>query len=121
VEVFIAQRLIRLICSNCKESYQISPEIGRHFQTSGILQAKQTVYRGKGCKICNHTGYMGRTGIYEILLLNEEIKKMILQKASSSMISEKAVHAGMRTLKQDGWEKILAGLTTPEEVLRVVQ
>ena len=64
---------------------------------------------------------MGRTGIYEILLLNEEINKLILQKASSGMINEKAIQSGMRTLKQDGWEKILAGLTTPEEVLRVVQ
>ena len=64
---------------------------------------------------------MGRTGIYEILLLDEEIKKLILQKASSSMINEQAVKSGMRTLKQDGWEKILKGLTTPEEVLRVVQ
>jgi len=121
VEVFIAQRLIRLICNNCKESYQLSPEIARHFQTSGVTQIKQTVYHGRGCKICNNTGYMGRTGIYEILLLSEDIKKLILQKASSSMINEKAVEAGMRTLKQDGWEKILAGLTTPEEVLRVVQ
>ncbi len=121
VEVFMAQRLIRLICNNCKESYQLPSQFARHFQASGNSEVKQTVYRGKGCKICNNTGYMGRTGIYEILLLDEEIKKLILEKASSSMINEKAVEAGMRTLKQDGWEKIVAGLTTPEEVLRVVQ
>ena len=125
VEVFIAQRLIRLICNNCKEHYEITEEIARHFyrpeRGSDEGSLKQTACRGKGCKKCNNTGYMGRTGIYEILLLDDQIKKLILQKASSTMIKEKAVEAGMRTLKQDGWEKILAGLTTPEEVLRVVQ
>ena len=121
VEVFIAQRLIRLICNNCKESYRLPAEITRHFLASGQPLVQQTAWRGKGCKICNNTGYLGRTGIYEMLLLNEDIKKLILQKASSGMVNEKAVQSGMRTLKQDGWEKILAGLTTPEEVLRVVQ
>jgi len=120
VEVFIAQRLIRLICNNCKETYTIPAEIARHFLGSES-SVKQQACRGKGCKTCNNTGYMGRTGIYEILLLDDQIKTLILQKASSTMIKEKAVEAGMRTLKQDGWAKIQAGLTTPEEVLRVVQ
>ena len=120
VEVFIAQRLIRLICNNCKETTTIPAEIARHFHGSEN-PVKQQACRGKGCKTCNNTGYMGRTGIYEILLLDDPIKTLILQKASSTMIKEKAVEAGMRTLKQDGWAKIQAGLTTPEEVLRVVQ
>ena len=124
VEVFIAQRLVRLICKNCKESYQLPEEIFQKFNQPGKISdsaLKQAGFRGRGCKACNNTGYMGRTGIYEILLVNEEIKKMILQKASSDAIKQKAVGFGMRTLKQDGWEKVLAGLTTPEEVLRVVQ
>ncbi|MEI8012331.1 MAG: ATPase, T2SS/T4P/T4SS family, partial [Candidatus Omnitrophota bacterium] len=120
VEVFIAQRLIRLICDHCKESYTIPAETARHFHGAGSA-VNQQVFRGKGCKACNNTGYMGRTGIYEILLLDDQIKTLILQKASSAMIKEKAVSAGMRTLKQDGWDKIAAGQTTPEEVLRVVQ
>jgi len=124
VEVFIAQRLVRLICKNCKESYQLPEEIFQKFNQPGKIYdgvSKQAGFRGKGCKACNNTGYMGRTGIYEILLVNEEIKKMILQKASSDAIKQKAVGLGMRTLKQDGWEKVLAGRTTLEEVLRVVQ
>jgi len=124
VEVFIAQRLVRLICKNCKESYQLPEEIFQKFNQPGKIYdgaLKQAGFRGRGCKACNNTGYMGRTGIYEILLVNEEIKKMILQKVSSDAIKQKAVGFGMRTLKQDGWEKVLAGLTTPEEVLRVVQ
>ncbi len=124
VEVFIAQRLVRLICKNCKESYQLPEEIFQKFNQPGKIYddaLKQAGFRGRGCKACNNTGYMGRTGIYEILLVNEEIKKMILQKASSDTMKQKAFGFGMRTLKQDGWEKVLAGLTTPEEVLRVVQ
>jgi general secretion pathway protein E len=125
VEVFIAQRLVRLICQECKESYQLPDEVYRQFNAgspkAGELRAKPTVYRGRGCKACNNTGYMGRTGIYEILLVSEEIKKLITQKVSSDIIKNKAVELGMRTLKQDGWEKVLAGLTTPEEVLRVTQ
>ena len=125
VEVFIAQRLVRLICKECKESYQLPEEVYRQFSSGGAKagepRAKQTVYRGRGCKACNNTGYLGRTGIYEILLVSEEIKKLITQKVSSDIIKNKAVELGMRTLKQDGWEKVLAGLTTPEEVLRVTQ
>ena len=79
------------------------------------------IYRGKGCKACNNTGYMGRTGIYEILLLNDEIKRLIVQKASSDVIKQQALKSGMRTLRQDGWEKVLAGITTPEEIMRVTQ
>ena len=125
VEVFIAQRLVRLICKECKESYQLPEEVYRQFNAgkvkAGEVRAKQTVYRGRGCKACNNTGYIGRTGIYEILLVNEEIKKLVTQKVSSDTIKDKAVELGMRTLKHDGWEKVLAGLTTPEEVLRVTQ
>jgi type II secretory ATPase GspE/PulE/Tfp pilus assembly ATPase PilB-like protein len=64
---------------------------------------------------------MGRTGIYEFLLVNDEIRKLILQKTSSDIIKKKAVELGMKVLRQDGWEKVLAGITTPEEVMRVTQ
>ncbi|MBI3602049.1 MAG: Flp pilus assembly complex ATPase component TadA [Candidatus Omnitrophica bacterium] len=118
VEAFIAQRLVRLVCGECKENYKLD-------QMSDVLkqmvQGSTTIYRGRGCKSCGYTGYAGRSGIYEILLVNEEIKKLILQKTSADVIRNKAIQSGMRTLQQSGWEKVAAGLTTPEEILRVIQ
>jgi len=123
VIAFIAQRLVRMICEKCKEKYQISaadyPQFKELKAKSG--SGKATVYRGKGCKACGNTGYMGRTGIYEILLVDEEIRELTLQKAASNIIKKKAIEMGMRTLRQDGWEKVLKGITTPEEIMRVTQ
>ena len=127
VEAFIAQRLVRVICSHCKEGFDLRSDIvaGEFLAADASLILPESsgvkIYRGKGCKICNQTGYLGRSGIYEILLPREEIKKMIVQKTPSDVIKKQAVALGMRTLKQAGWEKILAGVTTPEEVLRVIQ
>ncbi|MDD5428356.1 MAG: ATPase, T2SS/T4P/T4SS family [Candidatus Omnitrophica bacterium] len=119
VNAFIAQRLVRTICKNCKEPVKMKND---KFKAEGVTLGKEiTVYRGKGCKACNNTGYMGRTGIYEILLVNEEIKKLIVQKTSSDVIKEKAAELGMHTLLQDGWTKILSGATTIEEIIRVIQ
>jgi type II secretory ATPase GspE/PulE/Tfp pilus assembly ATPase PilB-like protein len=109
VEAFIAQRLVRVICENCKEKETShSPLTTIH-------------YTGKGCEKCKHTGYKGRTAIYEILMLNEPIRELIMKKASSEEIKKKAVSLGMRTLKDDGLEKIKAGITTVDEVMRVTQ
>jgi len=123
VEAFIAQRLVRVICDKCKESYQLSAFSHQHLQEFKLIAEGRelTAYKGKGCKACNNTGYMGRTGIYEFLLVNDEIRKLILQKTSSDIIKKKAVELGMKVLRQDGWEKVLAGITTPEEVMRVTQ
>lgn len=109
VVAFIAQRLVRVLCKKCKEKYE--PKNSKD----------KTLYRARGCEACNNTGYMGRTGIYEILLVNEEIEKLILKKASASEIKEKAQKLGMKNLRDDGWEKVIAGVTTPEEVMRVTQ
>jgi type II secretion system protein E len=135
VEAFIAQRLVRKICPKCKEKVKMTespslrgrrsrPKQSQKKEIASVVPPglpRNDVYRGKGCKVCNNTGYFGRTGIYEILKVNEEIRKLILQKASSDVIKESAVKIGMRTLRQDGWEKALAGITTPEEVMRVTQ
>ena len=123
VEAFVAQRLVRVICNECKESCQLPDASAQHFKDYRIKASakKVTVYHGRGCKACSETGYRGRTGIYEILLVSEEIKKLVLQKMPAELIKEKAVGLGMRTLRQDGWEKILQGTTTPEEVMRVTQ
>ena len=119
VNAFIAQRLVRLICKNCKEEVKIKSD---KIKVEGVALGKEiTVYRGRGCKMCNNTGYSDRTGIYEILIVDEEIKKLIVQKVSSDIIKKKAIELGMRTLLQDGWNKILAGVTTIEEIMRVIQ
>lgn len=119
VNAFIAQRLVRLICDKCKETIKIRTE---KFKLEGLNIGKEiTAYHGKGCKECNNTGYSGRTGIYEILVVDDEIKKLILQRTSSDIIKKKAVEMGMRTLLYDGWKKVLSGVTTIEEIMRVVQ
>ncbi|MDD5136188.1 MAG: type II/IV secretion system protein, partial [Candidatus Omnitrophica bacterium] len=119
VNAFIAQRLVRLICKNCKEE---APLKNGKIKIEGVNMGKEVIaYHGRGCKACNHTGYSGRTGIYEILLVNEEIRELIIRKTSSDVIKKKAIELGMRTLLQDGWEKIRAGVTTVEEIMRVTQ
>ncbi|MFA5143636.1 MAG: ATPase, T2SS/T4P/T4SS family [Candidatus Omnitrophota bacterium] len=119
VNAFIAQRLVRLICKNCKE--EIALKNGK-LKIDGINMSKEIVaYHGRGCKACNHTGYSGRTGIYEILIVTDEIRELIIKKTPSEVIKKKAVELGMRTLLQDGWEKIRSGVTTVEEIMRVTQ
>ena len=122
VEAFIAQRLVRVICDKCKvgcEPGDMSYELKEMLKTQN--SKLKTVYKGKGCKACNNTGYIGRTGIYEILPVGEEIRKLILEKTSSDVIKRKALELGMKTLRQNGWERVLAGITTVEEVVRVTQ
>jgi len=78
-------------------------------------------YRGKGCEACRLTGYQGRTGIYEILTVNDRIKELIMERASSDALKKEAIRVGMKTLYQDGLKKVAAGLTTSEEVLMTTQ
>lgn len=121
VEAFIAQRLIRLICPDCKYEDKTAPEQLREMIARDLgLKSKEEVkiFRGKGCPNCNFTGFFGRTGIYEILVMDGAIKDLILKKAASSQITGVALAKGMRTLRQDGWQKTIAGLTTPEEVMK---
>lgn len=119
VNAFIAQRLVRIICKNCKEKIKIKTD---KIKIEGVAMEKEiTAYHGKGCKACNDTGYTSRTGIYEILIVDEAIKKLVVQKTSSDVIKRKAIELGMHTLLQDGWNKVLAGITTVEEIMRVVQ
>jgi type II secretory ATPase GspE/PulE/Tfp pilus assembly ATPase PilB-like protein len=118
VEAFIAQRLVRLVCDKCREI--MSPSEMSDALKAFVKDVKD-VYKIKGCKACGYTGYAGRSAIYEILVVNDDIRKLINQKASADMIRNKAVEQGMKTLRQSGWEKVAAGLTTPEEIFRVVQ
>jgi type IV pilus assembly protein PilB len=113
----VAQRLIRLICSECKEPYQPEPALVKEMGFSPEEVENITFFHGKGCAECNYTGYKGRTGIFELLTLSEQIKDMILNREPTSHIFREARKEGMRTLREDGWEKIIQGLTTFEEIL----
>lgn len=121
VECFIAQRLVRVICNNCKREFKPDKEILKELGVSRIDLSKVKLYEGEGCDLCRHTGYKGRTAIYEILVMTEPIRELVLKRASADQIKKKAISLGMRTLRQDGWEKIKTGITTPSEVIRVTQ
>ncbi|MFH1900790.1 MAG: ATPase, T2SS/T4P/T4SS family [Candidatus Omnitrophota bacterium] len=120
VEAFIAQRLVRAICPECKEKDLEQPTqiISQIRQEAGI-DKEVTIYKGKGCEACNFTGFKGRVGIYEILLVDSSIRELILNKASSDEIRAKALSIGMKTLRQDGWNKVIEGITTPGEIMKV--
>jgi type II secretory ATPase GspE/PulE/Tfp pilus assembly ATPase PilB-like protein len=116
---FAAQRLVRVICPSCAESRAPEPELLREFDLGGEA-APATLRYGRGCAACNGTGFKGRTAIYEFLVVSDAIHELILRRASSQEIAQIAQRVGkMRTLRQDGWQKILAGMTSPQEVLRV--
>ena len=120
VECFIAQRLIRLICPDCKIEVKSDPGILKEFGVSEDIK-NLVVYEGKGCEACKFTGYRGRTGIYEFLIMRQGIEDLIIKRASADQIKKKALELGMCTLRMDGWEKIKKGLTTINEVTRVTK
>ncbi|NLE92045.1 MAG: type II/IV secretion system protein [Elusimicrobia bacterium] len=114
VNAFISQRLVRVICPACKEEVKDKGALPEEFRDMKI-------YRGKGCELCKFIGYKGRTAIHEIFFVDEEIRSLILNKASASQIKAKALELGATTLKKAGLEKVRLGQTTPEELLRVVE
>jgi len=116
-----AQRLVRVLCEKCKESY--SPD-EMTLRNIGILPdeiAGATVFGAKGCEHCFNTGYRGRIGIFEILELKSRLKSLILKSFDANRIQEEALRMNMVSLRRDGIQKVLAGTTTIEEVLRVTQ
>ncbi|MDP2168027.1 MAG: ATPase, T2SS/T4P/T4SS family [Thermodesulfovibrionales bacterium] len=112
----IAQRLVRRICPNCKEPYTVTDDVRAEF---GFDVGQ--VWRGRGCDNCLGTGYRGRIAIFEILVIDDDIRKLIMSKATSREIKEKAASSGMRTLRQDGLVKVKKGITSVDEVFRVTQ
>jgi general secretion pathway protein E len=113
----LAQRLVRVICPDCKEPYK--PEDLPDDVIAAIGDAE--TYHGRGCDRCRNTGFRGRTGIFELMTVNEEIRRLILEKASSNVIRKKAIANGMEILRECGWRKVRDGTTSVEEVLRVAQ
>lgn len=120
------QRICRKICPSCKESYEPAVEViediknvlGKLFPAS---KGPIKLYKGKGCQECNQTGYLGRMGIFEVLPVSEKVARLVLEHASAADVEREAVAEGMITMKQDGYLKVIEGITTIEEVLRVAQ
>jgi general secretion pathway protein E len=117
----LAQRLVRVICPHCKVAYRPSNAELEELGLNPTVVKSPVFHHGKGCEQCFQTGYHGRTGIYELLLTTDKTNKLILRSSDSNMIKEAAVKDGMRTLREDGAYKVLKGITTIEEVLRVTQ
>ena len=108
----LAQRLVRRICPHCKQ------EAGRHLTPWGD---EVMTYRGVGCEHCFGTGFVGRIGIFELMEMNDEIRKLVTRNADAVEIAAAARRHGMRTLREDGWQKVCHGITTVEELFRVTQ
>ncbi|MDA1334736.1 MAG: GspE/PulE family protein [bacterium] len=132
VNVIIAQRLVRKVCESCRASHEFTEDekhlierdesLKELFVKSGHTDlAKVRVYKGSGCKVCGHTGYTGRIGVFEVLEMKENIKDLVVKHSSSVDIMHAAREGGMRTMLEDGISKVFLGVTTLEEVLRVTK
>lgn len=131
LNAILGQRVVRKICPNCKVAFSAPPEVtenikqvlGSMFPTKLNAASGQnlTLYRGQGCPKCNKVGYLGRVGIYEVLVVSEKISALILNHSTTDDIEKEGIAQGMITMKQDGYMKVLEGITTMEEVLRVAQ
>jgi type IV pilus assembly protein PilB len=127
VNLIIAQRLLRKICDSCKTTISMSfAELEKHIPKEALLRhfdnnSELTLYQGKGCKVCHTTGYSGRLGVFEVLEVTKEIRKLISSNADSDEINKQAIDEGMNTMLDDGLDKVMRGLTTIEEVIRVTK
>ena len=121
VIAILAQRLVRVICNECKEEYSPDEESLQNIGITSEMFAGKKIYRGRGCPSCLHTGYMGRTGIFELMMLDDTVKSVILKTSDANTIKRQAVKQKMITLRRDGAQKVLDGVTTIEEVFRVTQ
>ncbi len=126
VNCVIGQRVVRVICPTCKvPKVPTADVVNKIMKVLGNLynfkDKKITLYVGKGCRECNNTGYLGRVGIFEVLVVTEKISRMILAHDTSQAIEGQSTSEGMITMKQDGFMKVLEGITTIEEVLRVAE
>ena len=123
LEGIIAQRLARRVCSDCREMYHPDPESIQNLlgNQAGSIDPDLLIPRAVGCKECRGRGYKGRIGLFEVILLSEELRKMTIQSASANQLRRTAMRLGMKTLREDGWRKVIAGHTTIDEVVRLTQ
>jgi len=119
INLIIAQRLVRVICPHCKERFSPDSEFLRKLDFNNSLPVD--LFRGRGCEACRFTGYQGRTGIFEVLVISDDIREMILKKMPSHQIKQRSLEIGMQALRDSGLEKVRSGVTTLEEVIRVTQ
>jgi len=120
VMAILAQRLVRVLCTQCREVYTMTPLEMNELEIAPAGEGR-TAYRAKGCPVCFQTGYLGRTAIYELLEIDDEMRQLIMKNADAATIKALAVKKGMTTLRQDGAEKVLKGITSVDEVVRVTQ
>ncbi len=123
LEGIIAQRLARRVCPHCYEMYTPEPEQVQDLLGSqtGVITSDLLIPRAVGCKECRGRGYKGRIGLFEVILMSEELREMTIQRASASQLKRTAMRMGMKTLREDGWRKAVAGYTTIEEIVRLTQ
>jgi type II secretory ATPase GspE/PulE/Tfp pilus assembly ATPase PilB-like protein len=119
VKAFLAQRLVRTICPDCRQEVEYPGEYLS--EIAAAIPSGHKLYRGAGCENCRHTGYQGRMAIYEICLITEPLKRLIMQKVDGGELKQCAIREGMISLRQDGWRRVTEGKTTIEEVVRVTQ
>jgi general secretion pathway protein E len=118
----MAQRLLRRVCDQCRRELRPSAELLAEIGLTPEQASGRTLYTGgAGCAACKETGYRGRTGIHELLVVDDDVRALIMKNADAAAIRRAATAAGMVTLREDGAAKVLAGETTIEEVLRVTQ
>jgi type II secretory ATPase GspE/PulE/Tfp pilus assembly ATPase PilB-like protein len=117
----MAQRLVRVICPKCRELYTPAEETIQEMELSPEDLPDIKLARGRGCENCASTGYRGRKGIYELMMVSDEIRRLILSRADSKEIKDKARELGMQTLREAGWNKVKQQITTGSEVIRVTQ
>ena len=127
VSVIVAQRLVRQVCQQCKSPQELTHiELVKNFPADLVKRVfgngpKATVYQGQGCKVCHQSGYAGRVGIFEVLEVTKNVRKLIVQKADSDIITKAAQDEGMKLMLEDGLDKVNRGITTIEEILRVTK
>jgi general secretion pathway protein E len=121
VIAFLSQRLVRVLCPHCKVPTKIDPEILVNEGIDPALFENREVYRAEGCSKCQKTGYHDRIGIYEMILVGGEVRMMIIEKRDAAYIRDRCIEMGMRTMFDDGIEKVLTGVTNLEEVVRVIR
>ena len=115
----MAQRLVRKVCEKCKEPYTATDFELRLLGPVAEQVRQSQLVQGRGCNECGHSGYRGRLGIFEIFVINDEVRHMIYERVSSSEMRQRGRELGMRTLREDGIRKVIAGVTTLQEVIRV--
>ena len=122
VEAVLAQRLVRTLCQDCKEAYVPTPDdLPSDFPAEELAAAGGSLYRHRGCASCRQVGYLGRLGLFELLVTTDSVRQLAQERASTWKIDQASRRDGMTTLRQDGWNKVLDGLTTVDEVMRVTK